>query len=82
MLKAKVQIPPPKHILNAPTKVMKIWAMVTAISMIIIAPNQFSGQNYFPKGLEGSVYYNPLKKGFERKMKKRMAYWRNLKANK
>jgi replication-associated recombination protein RarA len=33
--------------------------------------NQFLGQNYFPKDLEGSVYYNPLEKGFERKMKKK-----------
>ena len=61
-IKNKGSIPPPKHMLNAPTL--------------------FSCQNYFPEDLEGSIYYNPLEKGFEREMKKRMSYWENLKAKK
>jgi putative ATPase len=80
--KIKGSIPPPKHILNAPTKVMKDLGYGDGHIYDHDAPNKFSGQNYFPKDLEGSVYYSPLEKGFEREMKKRMAYWRNLKANK
>ncbi|MFQ3307392.1 MAG: putative ATPase [Candidatus Midichloriaceae bacterium] len=77
--KSKGSIPPPKHILNAPTKVMKDLGYSDGYIYDHDAPNQFSGQNYFPEGLEKSVYYNPLEKGFEREMKKRMAYWGNLK---
>ena len=80
--KSKGSIPPPKHILNAPTKVMKDLGYGDGYIYDHDAPNQFSGQNYFPKDLEGSIYYNPLEKGFEREMKKRMAYWGNLKAKK
>ena len=61
--KSKGSIPPPKHILNAPTKVMKDLGYGDGYIYDHDAPNQFSGQNYFPEDLEGSVYYNPLEKG-------------------
>lgn len=76
--KSKGSIPPPKHVLNAPTKIMKDLGYGDGYIYDHDAPNQFSGQNYFPEDLEGSVYYNPLEKGFEREMKKRMSYWKNL----
>jgi putative ATPase len=32
----------------------------------------FSGQNYFPDGIERKKYYRPIERGFEREMKKRL----------
>jgi putative ATPase len=81
-IKNKGSIPPPKHMLNAPTKVMKDLGYGNGYIYDHDAPNQFSGQNYLPEDLERSIYYNPLEKGFEREMKKRMSYWENLKAKK
>ncbi len=73
---------PPKHILNAPTKLMKDLEYGKGYIYDHDASSQFSGQNYFPKGLENTIYYQSLEKGFEREIKKRMLYWEKLKAEK
>lgn len=42
-------------------------------------PAGFSGQDYFPANLKTRSYYNPVERGFEREMKKRLDYFQKLK---
>ena len=69
---------PPKHILNAPTKLMKNIGYSEGYIYDHDTPNCFSGQNYFPEGMERREYYRPNERGFERELKKRLEYWGNL----
>ena len=41
-------------------------------------PNAFSGQNYFPDGMERPQFYKPVERGFERDIQKRLDYWQKL----
>jgi putative ATPase len=43
------QMPPPKHILNAPTKLMKDQGYGAGYAYDHDAEDGFSGQNYFPE---------------------------------
>ncbi len=71
-------LPPPKNILNAPTKMMKnlgygagyIYEPDTALG--------FSGQNCFPENMSRQRFYTPIERGFEREIKKRIDYWDGL----
>ncbi|HXK53982.1 MAG TPA: replication-associated recombination protein A [Hyphomicrobiales bacterium] len=72
--------PPPKHILNAPTKLMKDEGYGAGYSYDPDAPDGFSGQNYFPDGWERKTFYTPREAGFEREINKRLAYWAKLRA--
>jgi putative ATPase len=38
----------------------------------------FSGQNYFPDGMARRELYQPVERGFEREIAKRLEYWRKL----
>ena len=69
---------PPKHILNAPTKFMKEQGYSNGYIYDPDTPNGFSGQNYFPEGIARHNLYNPVERGFEREIKKRMEYWDKL----
>ena len=69
---------PPKHILNAPTKFMKEQGYSNGYIYDPDTPNGFSGQNYFPEGIARQNLYNPVERGFEREIKKRMEYWDKL----
>ncbi|MBV8613798.1 MAG: replication-associated recombination protein A, partial [Acetobacteraceae bacterium] len=40
----------------------------------------FSGQNYFPDGMQRAAFYRPTGRGFEREIAKRMAHWAKLRA--
>ncbi|HRQ60514.1 MAG TPA: replication-associated recombination protein A [Alphaproteobacteria bacterium] len=71
---------PPKHILNAPTKLMKNEGYGTGYAYDHDAPDGFSGQNYFPDDMARKVFYNPVERGFERDIKKRLEYWNKLRA--
>ncbi|MCH2546452.1 MAG: replication-associated recombination protein A [Alphaproteobacteria bacterium] len=62
---------PPKHILNAPTKLMKAEGYGSGYAYDHDAEEGFSGQNYFPEELPRREYYQPLERGFERELKKR-----------
>jgi putative ATPase len=42
------------------------------------APEAFSGQNYFPDQMERPVFYEPVERGFEREIRKRLDYWARL----
>ena len=69
---------PPKHILNAPTKLMKEIGYGEGYEYDHDAVEAFSGQNYFPDGMERQNFYQPVERGFEREVKKRLDYWGEL----
>jgi len=70
--------PPPKHILNAPTKMMKEIGYGAGYAYDHDAEDGFSGQNYFPDTMKRPVWYMPLERGFERELKKRVDYFVKL----
>ena len=72
--------PPPKHILNAPTSLMKDQGYGDGYAYDHDAEDGFSGQNYFPDGMKRGVYYLPVDRGFERDLKKRVDYFAKLRA--
>ncbi len=69
---------PPKHILNAPTKLMKELGYSAGYAYDHAAEDAFSGQNYFPDGMAREAFYRPVERGFEREAQKRLAYWARL----
>ena len=69
---------PPAHILNAPTKLMKKLGYGEGYEYDHDAKDAFSGQNYFPDGMERDSYYRPGEYGFEKEVAKRLAYWAKL----
>jgi putative ATPase len=70
--------PPPKHILNAPTGLMKDQGYGEGYLYDHDQPDGFSGQNYFPEAMPRGVYYLPEDRGFERELKKRVDYFAKL----
>lgn len=74
------QMSPPAIILNAPTKLMKQMGYGKGYQYDHDMEDAFSGQNYFPDGLERRELYEPVERGFEREMKKRKDYF-NKKRN-
>ncbi|MCU9837321.1 replication-associated recombination protein A [Ruegeria sp. WL0004] len=70
--------PPPKHILNAPTGLMKDQGYGAGYAYDHDAEDGFSGQNYFPDGMERPALYQPVERGFERELKKRLDYFARL----
>ena len=70
--------PPPNHILNAPTTLMKEQGFGDGYQYDHDAEDGFSGQNYFPDSMKRGVYYLPAERGFERELKKRLDYFARL----
>jgi len=73
---------PPKHILNAPTKLMKEEGYGQGYAYDHDQKDGFSGQNYFPEDLPRQRFYTPVERGFEREILKRLEYWEKLRAKK
>ncbi len=69
---------PPKHILNAPTRLMRELGYGSGYVYDHGAEEAFSGQNYFPDGIARREFYQPTERGFEREVKKRLEYWDKL----
>ena len=69
---------PPKHILNAPTGLMKELGYGAGYEYDHDAADGFSGQDYFPDDMRRQTYYRPTERGFERDVTKRLAYWQKL----
>jgi len=69
---------PPKHILNAPTRLMQELGYGAGYEYDHHAEDAFSGQNYFPDGIPRERFYSPADRGFEREIAKRLAYWEKL----
>ncbi len=70
--------PPPKHILNAPTGLMKEQGYGDGYAYDHDAEDGFSGQEYFPETMKRGVYYQPVERGFERELKKRLDWFVKL----
>jgi len=71
---------PPKHILNAPTKLMKDESYGAGYRYDHDEPEAFSGQDYFPEKMGRHAFYDPPDRGFEREIRKRLEYWSKLRA--
>ncbi|QGX97668.1 replication-associated recombination protein A [Roseovarius faecimaris] len=78
--KASGSEPPPKHILNAPTSLMKEQGFGDGYAYDHDAEDGFSGQNYFPETMKRPVLYQPVERGFERELKKRLDYFSKLRS--
>jgi putative ATPase len=66
---------PPMHILNAPTKLMKNVGYGKGYAYDHDADEAFSGQNYWPEGMDRQTFYDPSDRGFEVRVKERLDYW-------
>jgi putative ATPase len=66
---------PPKHILNAPTKLMQDEGYSDGYQYDHDAPDAFAAQEFFPTEMGRKVYYDPPERGFERDIKKRLEFW-------
>jgi len=73
---------PPKHSLNAPTKLMKNLGYSEGYQYDPDMPDSFSGQSHFPDELPRRMLYDPVDRGFEREIRKRLEYWEKLRRKK
>lgn len=73
---------PPKHILNAPTKMMKEQGYGVGYAYDHDTKDAFSGQNYFPDEMPRKNYYNPVGRGYEKRIRERLDYWAKLRDQK
>ena len=80
MAREEGSLPPPKHMLNAPTDLMKAEGYGAGYEYDHNAPDGVSGQNYFPDGLERGDFYQPTDRGLEREVAERLAAWRKLRS--
>lgn len=71
-------LPPPKAILNAPTRLMQQAGYGVGYQYDHDTPEGFSGQTYFPESMKRQIFYTPVERGFEREIQKRLAYWQKL----
>lgn len=71
-------LPPPLHILNAPTKLMKAMGRKAGYVYDHDAPRAFSGQQFLPDALVDAAFYEPTDRGYEQKVAARVEHWRNL----
>ena len=69
---------PPRNILNAPTKMMKDLGYNAGYIYEPDTESGFSGQNCFPESMGRQKFYEPVERGFEREIKKRLEYWDTL----
>ena len=69
---------PPQNILNAPAKLMKEASYGAGYTYDHDADDGFSGDNYWPEEMEPQTFYQPVDRGFEREVKRRLEYWQKL----
>ena len=82
MAKEAGSLLPPKHVLNAPTKLMQAEGYGRGYAYDHDEAEAFSGQNYFPEELGRQTFYDPPERGFEREIRKRLDYWAKLRKEK
>jgi putative ATPase len=78
LAKEQGSLPPPKHILNAPTRLMQQEGYGADYAYDHATPEAFSGQNYFPDGMARAQFYVPAGRGLEAEIKKRLEHWVKL----
>jgi len=66
---------PPMNIVNAPTKLMKDVGYGKGYAYDHDAEDGFSGANYWPDGMAPQAFYEPVDRGFEAKLRERLAWW-------
>ncbi|MFK4873106.1 replication-associated recombination protein A [Novosphingobium sp. ZW T3_23] len=66
---------PPANILNAPTKLMKDIGYGKDYAYDHDAPDGFSGDDYWPEEMTPQTFYEPVERGFEREIRKRIEWW-------
>jgi len=71
---------PPPHILNAPTRLMKDIGYGAGYAYDHNSDEGFSGSNYWPDEMPRQTFYDPVERGFERKIRQRLNYWDDLRA--
>ena len=71
---------PPKHILGAPTRLMRDLGYGKGYQYDHDEPEAFSGQSYWPEEMTAQTYYQPTDRGFERKLAERLAWWAERRA--
>ncbi|URD60847.1 replication-associated recombination protein A [Sphingomonas sp. KRR8] len=72
---------PPKHILGAPTRLMRDLGYGEGYAYDHDAPDGFSGQAYWPEEMTAETFYEPTDRGFERKLAERLAWWAQRRAD-
>ena len=73
---------PPMHAVNAPTKLMKAQGYAKGYQYDPDSEEGFSGLSYFPDGMAREEFYQPVERGFEREIRKRLEYWDRLRREK
>ncbi len=76
--RATGSVMPPKHILNAPTRMMKDLGYGAGYAYDHDTTEGFSGQSCFPEAVARETFYRPVERGFEREIRKRLDYWQKL----
>ena len=80
--KATGSLQPPDHILNSPTKLMKDIGYGSGYAYDHDREDGFSGQNYWPDEMTAERYYEPTDRGFEARVRERLAWWDERRAAK
>ena len=75
-------LPPPAHIRNAPTRLMKELGYGKGYAYDPDTPEGFSGQTYFPDGMARQRFYQPKGEGAEARINERLQRWESLRAEK
>jgi len=75
-------LPPPRNILNAPTRLMKDIGYGKGYAYDHDSEGGFSGADYWPEGMERQTFYRPVDRGFEQKIAKWIAWWEEQRAKK
>ena len=78
-VKKSGSLPVPKHIRNAPTKLMKDLDYGKGYQYAHDDPNGYLAQNYLPEELQGEKFYKPVDRGYEKNIRERMEWWQSLK---
>ncbi len=74
-------LPPPKHILNAPTKLMREEGYGAGYIYDHSTEEGVSGQTYFPEGMQRQQFYRPRARGYEREIEARLKTWAGLRSS-
>ena len=80
LAKSSGSLPPPLHIRNAPTPLMRELGYGSGYAYDHEAPGAFSGQNYFPDDMDRQSLYRPTDRGQEREIRKRLDRWKTLRS--
>lgn len=83
LAEASGSVPPPKHLINAPTRMMREQGFKDGYKFDHQFEHAFSGQEFFPEGLDGDRrpdLYVPNERGNEREVLRRMRFWDELRA--